>query len=527
MSVWTKIRGTIESVFQLGLGGPQWKANGGAIEARDSGDAAFAVVRGAAAVASNDLAILSQLGTLSAPVTETTRVNSAGAVYTIDVTGGGADGIIQHNRSGATTYILPAVTAGRLLVLEDVTGAIQTPANNVFLVPAGSETINGSSGFVLSGGATFNFTNGSPNVTATGSAFTKELAVGMALQSSNQPGVNYIVASITSDSLLALTANFSGTTTATATATRTSVTFAANFGALTCGAQNGNWRIKGDGTQTKVSFTGAGTLILPPGVTLADFLGAGGGGGGAGGGRCNGGSTQAAGGGGGGGAAIEKLFRGVSVSGNVAYAVTPGAGGAHGAGSVTNNTAGANGSNGASSTVGTLGLTWVGGSGGQQGGTAAGGSGGAAFAGARNATTNLSVVNNSGTGGGFAAVGGAGGTGGAATTGASGSAGNLSDVGGFAGGAGGSPGTFTATDGSGAGGGGGGAGPRGAGGSGGNGGAGVAGGTGGNGTSGGAVGANTGAGGGGGGGGGAGATSGNGGDGIDGGSGYVDVVYTF
>ncbi len=55
MSLWSKIRGTIESAFQLGLNGPQWKANAGNIEARNATDAAFVIVRGATPVAANDL----------------------------------------------------------------------------------------------------------------------------------------------------------------------------------------------------------------------------------------------------------------------------------------------------------------------------------------------------------------------------------------------------------------------------------------------------------------------------------------
>lgn len=56
MSFLSKIRGTIESLFQLGLGGPQLKANGAAIEARNAADAAFAVVRVATPVANEDAA---------------------------------------------------------------------------------------------------------------------------------------------------------------------------------------------------------------------------------------------------------------------------------------------------------------------------------------------------------------------------------------------------------------------------------------------------------------------------------------
>jgi hypothetical protein len=56
MSFLSKIRGTVETLFQLGLGGPQLKANGAAIEARDATDAAFVVVRVATPVANEDAA---------------------------------------------------------------------------------------------------------------------------------------------------------------------------------------------------------------------------------------------------------------------------------------------------------------------------------------------------------------------------------------------------------------------------------------------------------------------------------------
>jgi hypothetical protein len=45
MSVYSKLRGTIETLFQLGLGGPNLKNNGGAVEARNAADGAFAIVR--------------------------------------------------------------------------------------------------------------------------------------------------------------------------------------------------------------------------------------------------------------------------------------------------------------------------------------------------------------------------------------------------------------------------------------------------------------------------------------------------
>jgi hypothetical protein len=56
MSVWAKIRGTIEAVFQLGLGGPNLNNNGGIIEAKNAALSSFAIVRGATPVGANDLA---------------------------------------------------------------------------------------------------------------------------------------------------------------------------------------------------------------------------------------------------------------------------------------------------------------------------------------------------------------------------------------------------------------------------------------------------------------------------------------
>lgn len=54
MSIFSKVRGTIETIFQIGLGGPQVKNNAGVIEARDATDAGYVKVRGADPAAAND-----------------------------------------------------------------------------------------------------------------------------------------------------------------------------------------------------------------------------------------------------------------------------------------------------------------------------------------------------------------------------------------------------------------------------------------------------------------------------------------
>lgn len=56
MSLWSKIRGTINTAWQIGLGGPNWNNNAGNLEAQNSSISGFVIVRGATPVAANDLA---------------------------------------------------------------------------------------------------------------------------------------------------------------------------------------------------------------------------------------------------------------------------------------------------------------------------------------------------------------------------------------------------------------------------------------------------------------------------------------
>lgn len=58
MSFYSKIRGTFETLFQIGKGGPQLKANGAVIEHRNSADSAFVITRALDPVAANDLVTL-------------------------------------------------------------------------------------------------------------------------------------------------------------------------------------------------------------------------------------------------------------------------------------------------------------------------------------------------------------------------------------------------------------------------------------------------------------------------------------
>jgi hypothetical protein len=536
MGLWSKISGTIASVWQIGLAGPQLKNNAGNIDARNAADSAFVNVRVATAVGANDAVPLSQLGGLVAPVTVPTVTNSASTVYTVDVTSGVANYLTNHNKSGPVSYVMPAPTLGRELVWEDLTGAIQTAANNVFFVPHGAESFNGSSGYVLTGGATFHVTNGSPTVTATGSAFTNELAEGMSITFSAQPGVSYIVLSVGSALSLTLTTNYGGTTSTTSTATRNSLTWGANFSRITFYSPDGtNWTAKGDGTPTKVSLTANGTFIAVQGVTLYQVTGAGGGGGSGGSGFGGTGANQLNASAGGAGS-VERTYT-VTLTPSTGYAVVIGAGGAGGAAALSSGTVGTPGSPGVASTFGSL-LTFLGGSGG-------GGSGGAGlnnFGAGGNPYTidtggttasncyNGIAASQQGTASAAAAIGnfgqpGTGGNGVGATTSAQAGSKGFSQ-GNFTGGTAGTGGASGGGNIGAPGAGGGGAGPRGNGGNGANGANGVTSGVGNVGVTGTSGAANTGAGGGGsssGSNGSTGSVSGN--NGASGGSGYTDVVY--
>jgi len=81
MALWSKIRGTIETIFQIGLNGPQVKANGAAVEMRDATDAAFVITRGLDPVAANDYATKNYVdsGTLGGSIREVRFAIGTGA----------------------------------------------------------------------------------------------------------------------------------------------------------------------------------------------------------------------------------------------------------------------------------------------------------------------------------------------------------------------------------------------------------------------------------------------------------------
>lgn len=80
MSLYTKVRGTIESIFQIGLSGPQIKDNAGVIEAKNAADSGFVIVRGAAPVGENDFATKNYVDAIEGTLIVSRQANTSASI---------------------------------------------------------------------------------------------------------------------------------------------------------------------------------------------------------------------------------------------------------------------------------------------------------------------------------------------------------------------------------------------------------------------------------------------------------------
>lgn len=126
-AIFKKLLGTINNAFQLGLGGPQLSANGAAIEAKNAGLSAFAVVRGASPVGDNDLVTKAYADTLAARAIVTAQISGATALpantgvehFIIVSTTGGSGTIGQlywDDGTGVGTVTVIPATSGMMIV---------------------------------------------------------------------------------------------------------------------------------------------------------------------------------------------------------------------------------------------------------------------------------------------------------------------------------------------------------------------------------------------------------------------------
>lgn len=127
MSLWQKIRGTIETIFQIGLGGPNLKANGGAIEARNAGDSAFTVLRAAVPAGVDDVTTKTYVDTLASRTIVDTQFDGNNALpantgtnhfYVVTTTGANAaiGQLLWDNGSGVGTVQVIAAVDGRMIL---------------------------------------------------------------------------------------------------------------------------------------------------------------------------------------------------------------------------------------------------------------------------------------------------------------------------------------------------------------------------------------------------------------------------
>lgn len=164
MSVWQKIRGTAETLWQIGLGGPNLKNNAGVVEARNSGDSAFAVVRGAIPVGDNDLVTKAYADQLASRYIVTAQISGASALpsntstehFIVVTTSGGTATIgqlIWDDGSNTGTAQLVSALAGNMIAVTTALsgGTITLSADTLYIWDSGSTTWVSVAGVSLSG----------------------------------------------------------------------------------------------------------------------------------------------------------------------------------------------------------------------------------------------------------------------------------------------------------------------------------------------------------------------------------------
>jgi hypothetical protein len=151
MSLFSKIRGTIETIFQIGLGGPQVKNNAGAIEARNAGDSAFAVARAATPVGDNDLTTKAYVDKMaSKPIPAALQFNGNSALPSNSateqwyvVTTSGANATIgqllwDDGSNVGTVAVIPAANGNTIVTEAAFSGGTITLAANQMYVWTGT-----------------------------------------------------------------------------------------------------------------------------------------------------------------------------------------------------------------------------------------------------------------------------------------------------------------------------------------------------------------------------------------------------
>lgn len=131
MALFEKIRGTIETIFQIGLGRSQIKSQStGEVEFRNAADSAFVVVRGATPLADNDLVTKAYADTLPKPLIVSRQFDGNNALpantgvrgfLVVSTTGGTASigDLLFDNGTGAGSMQVLTAVEGRCIAVTD------------------------------------------------------------------------------------------------------------------------------------------------------------------------------------------------------------------------------------------------------------------------------------------------------------------------------------------------------------------------------------------------------------------------
>lgn len=150
--VFSKLLGTIKTFFQIGgTGAPGFNATGGALEARNAANSAYAVMRGAAPVGDNDLTTKAYVDKVAnKPIPVSLQFNGNNPLpnnsateqwYVVTTTGANATigQILWDDGSGAgTVTVIPAATGNTIVTTTSFSGGTISLAANQIYVWTGS-----------------------------------------------------------------------------------------------------------------------------------------------------------------------------------------------------------------------------------------------------------------------------------------------------------------------------------------------------------------------------------------------------
>jgi hypothetical protein len=146
VSIFKKIRGTIETIFSLGIDGPNLKANGAIVEIRNAADSDYAVLRAGAPVGDDDVVNKLYADTLQRPMIVSRQAdcsvslpnNTAVRGWVVVTTAGSGAAIgdvLWDDGSSTGTMTIYAAEEGRTIAVTDslTGGTISFEADSLYI----------------------------------------------------------------------------------------------------------------------------------------------------------------------------------------------------------------------------------------------------------------------------------------------------------------------------------------------------------------------------------------------------------